>query len=48
MKILFNVKSIKTKISILLDKILVKIFAAGIEQECIISIDDVWKFEKEK
>ena len=25
-----------------------KIFAAGIEQECIINIDDVWKFEKGK
>ena len=30
------------------DKILVRIFAAGIEQECIINIDDVWKFEKGK
>ncbi len=41
-------KALKLKYQILLDKILVKIFAAGIEQECIISIDDVWKFEKGK
>ena len=34
-------KALKLKYQILLDKILVKIFAAGIEQ-------DVWKFEKGK
>lgn len=41
-------KALKLKYQILLDKILVKIFAAGIEQECIISIDDAWKYEKGK
>lgn len=41
-------KALKLKYQILLDKILVKIFAAGIEQECMINIDDVWKFEKGK
>lgn len=41
-------KALKLKYQILLDKILVRIFATGIEQECIINIDDVWKFEKGK
>ncbi len=36
------------KYQILLNKILVKILAAGIEQECIINIDEVWKVEKGK
>ena len=36
------------KYQILLNKILIKILTAGIEQECIISIDDVWKVEKGK
>jgi len=41
-------KVLKLKYQILLNKILVKILAAGIEQECIINIDDVWKFENGK
>ncbi len=41
-------KVLKLKYQILLNEILVKILAAGIEQECIINIDDVWKFEKGK
>ncbi len=41
-------KALKLKYQILLNKILVRILAAGIEQECIINIDDVWKFEKGK
>lgn len=41
-------KVLKLKYQILLDKILVKILAAGIKQECIINIDDVWKFENGK
>lgn len=41
-------KALKLKYQILLNKILINILAAGIEQECIINIDDVWKFEKGK
>lgn len=41
-------KVLKLKYQILLNKILVKILAAGIKQECIINIDDVWKFENGK
>lgn len=41
-------KALKLKYQILLNKILVNILAAGIEQECIINIDNVWKFEKGK
>lgn len=41
-------KALKLKYQILLNKILVRILDAGIEQECIINIDDVWKFEKGK
>jgi hypothetical protein len=41
-------RALKLKYQILLNKILVRIFAAGIEQECIINIDDVWKFERGK
>ena len=41
-------KALKLKYQILLDKILVRILAAGIEQECLINIDDVWKVEKGK
>ena len=41
-------KVLKLKYQILLNKILVKIWAAGIKQECIINIDDVWKFENGK
>lgn len=41
-------KSLKQKYQILLEKVLIKIMAAGIEQECIINIDDVWKFEQGK
>jgi hypothetical protein len=41
-------KSLKLKYQILLNKILVRIMAAGIEQECKINIDDVWKFENGK
>lgn len=41
-------KVLKLKYQILLNKILVKILAAGIIQECIINIDDVWKFENGK
>lgn len=41
-------KVLKLKYQILLDKILVKILATGIKQECIINIDDVWKFENGK
>jgi len=41
-------KILKLKYQILLNKILIKILTAGIEQECIISIDDVWKVEKGK
>ncbi len=41
-------KALKLKYQILLNKILVKILAAGIEQECIINIDEVWKVEKGK
>lgn len=41
-------KALKLKYQILLNKILVRFLAAGIEQECIINIDDVWKFEKGK
>lgn len=41
-------KALKLRYQILLNKILVRILAAGIEQECIINIDDVWKFEKGK
>lgn len=41
-------KKLKLKYHILSDKILVKILAAGIEQECIIKIDNVWKVEKGK
>lgn len=41
-------KALKLKYQILLNKILVRFFAAGIEQECIINIDDVWKFENGK
>lgn len=39
-------KALRLKYQILSNKILVKILAAGIEQECIINIDDVWKVEK--
>lgn len=41
-------KALKLKYEILLNKILVRILAAGIEQECIINIDNVWKSEKGK
>lgn len=41
-------KVLKLKYQILLNQILVKILAAGIKQECIINIDDVWKFENGK
>jgi hypothetical protein len=41
-------KSLKQKHSILLNKILVKLLIAGIEQECIVNIDDAWKVEKGK
>ena len=41
-------KALKLKYQILLNKILVRLLAAGIERECIINIDDVWKFEKGK
>ncbi|MBD5462199.1 MAG: hypothetical protein HDR24_03945 [Lachnospiraceae bacterium] len=41
-------KALKLKYQILLNNILVKILAAGIERECIINIDDVWKVEKGK
>lgn len=41
-------KALKMKYEILLNKILTKIFAAGIEQECIISIDSIWKVENGK
>lgn len=41
-------KALKLKYQILLNKILASFFAAGIEQECVINIDDVWKFEKGK
>lgn len=40
-------KVLKLKYQIL-NKILVRILADGIEQECSINIDDVWKFEKGK
>lgn len=41
-------KALKLKYKILINKILVKILDAGIEQECIINIDDVWIVEKGK
>lgn len=41
-------KALKFKYQILIKKILAKILAAGIEQECIINIDDVWKVQKGK
>lgn len=41
-------KALKLKYEILIKNILVKIYAAGIEQECVINIDDVWKFDKGK
>ena len=41
-------KVLKLKYQILVKKILARIFVAGIEQECIINIDDAWIFEKEK
>lgn len=41
-------KLLKLKYHILLNKILTRIFAEGIEQECIINIDDVWKVENGK
>lgn len=41
-------KVLKLKYQILLNKILVKILAAGIKQECIVNIDDVWKYENGK
>ena len=41
-------KALKLKYQILKNKILAKIFAAGIEQECIIKIDDAWIIEKGK
>lgn len=41
-------KALKLKYEILMNKILVKIFAAGIDKECIINIDEAWKFEKGK
>lgn len=41
-------KVLKRKYNILLNKILVKLLAAGIEQECIVNIDDVWKVERGK
>lgn len=41
-------KALKSKYEILFNKILVRISAAGIEQECVINIDDAWKFEKGK
>lgn len=41
-------KALKLKYQILLNKILSNISAVGIEQECIINVDDVWKFERGK
>ena len=41
-------KALKLKYQILIKKILARISAAGIEKECIINIDDVWKVEKGK
>lgn len=41
-------KALKLKYQILLNNILIKILAAGIERECIINIDNVWKVEKGK
>lgn len=41
-------KVLKLKHKILLKQILDRILAVGVEQECIINIDDVWKFEKGK
>lgn len=38
-------KALKIKYQILLDKILDSLFEAGIEQEFIINIDGVWKYE---
>lgn len=38
-------KALKIKYQILLDKILDSLFKAGIEQEFIINIDGVWKYE---
>lgn len=39
-------KVLKLKHQILLNKILFRILAAGIGQECIINIDNVWKYER--
>ena len=41
-------KALRQKYQVLLNKILVKILAAGIEKECIINIDEAWIFEKGK
>ena len=41
-------KALKLKYQILLNKILVSLVSAGIEQECIINVDDVWKYENGK
>ena len=41
-------KALKLKYQILLNKILISVFSAGIEQECIINVDDVWKYENGK
>lgn len=41
-------KALRQKYQVLLNKILAKILAAGIEKECIINIDGAWIFEKAK
>lgn len=41
-------KALRQKYQVLLNKILAKILAAGIEKECIINIDGAWIFEKGK
>lgn len=41
-------RALKQKYQILLNKILVSFSEAGIEQEYIINVDNVWKFEKGK
>lgn len=41
-------KALKLKYQILKNKILVKLVAAGIDKECIINIDEAWKYEKGK
>lgn len=41
-------KALKMKYQILTDEILDKLLAARIEKECIINIDEAWKYEKGK